>query len=99
MSMTSHCHWAGFCARLQAHPNPPQRDMPDDHHPDPDETADFELPDQQALIDNLRLGSAQSRLKMKLCSGAAAAPRTLRPGRRGAARCDAAAAAPRTWKY
>jgi hypothetical protein len=25
--------------------------MPDDHPPDPDDTADFELLDQQALID------------------------------------------------
>ena len=30
--------------------------MPDDHLPDPDDTADFELPDQQALIDAFTAG-------------------------------------------
>ena len=42
---------SGFCARLQARADPPQQDMPDGHLPDPDDTADFDLPDQQALID------------------------------------------------
>ncbi len=30
--------------------------MPDDHPPDPDDNADFELPDQQALIDAFTAG-------------------------------------------
>jgi hypothetical protein len=30
--------------------------MPDDHLPDPDDTADFELPDQQTLIDAFTAG-------------------------------------------
>ncbi len=50
MLMTPHCHLTGFRALIQARAHPPQRDMPDDHLPDPDDTADFELPDQQALI-------------------------------------------------
>jgi hypothetical protein len=54
--MTSHCHLAGFRARIQARADPPQRDMPDDHLPDPDDTADFELPDQQTLIDAFTAG-------------------------------------------
>jgi hypothetical protein len=37
-------------------PDPPQRDMPDDHRPDPDNTADFELSDQQTLIDAFTAG-------------------------------------------
>ena len=49
--MKSYCHLAGFRAQIQARADPPQRDMPDDHLPDPDDTADFELPDQQTLID------------------------------------------------
>jgi hypothetical protein len=56
MSMTSHCHMAGFHARLQASPDSPQRDMPDDYRLDPDESADFEMPDQQALIDAFTAG-------------------------------------------
>jgi hypothetical protein len=54
--MKSYCHLAGFRARIQARANPPQRDMPDDHLPDPDDTADFELPDQQTLIDAFTAG-------------------------------------------
>jgi hypothetical protein len=30
--------------------------MPNDHPPDPDDTADFELPDQQALLDVFTAG-------------------------------------------
>jgi hypothetical protein len=30
--------------------------MPDDHRPDPDDAADFELPDQQELIDAFMAG-------------------------------------------
>jgi hypothetical protein len=30
--------------------------MPDDHRPDPDDAADFELPDQQELIDAFMTG-------------------------------------------
>ncbi len=51
MSMTSLCHLAGFRAQIQACADPLHRDMPSDHPPDPDDTADFELSDQQALID------------------------------------------------
>ena len=47
---------AGFRALLQASPDPPPRDMPDGHGQDPDNTADFELPDQQALIDAFTAG-------------------------------------------
>ena len=47
---------AGFRAQIQARADPPQRDMPDDHLPDPDDTADFELPDQQTLIDAFTAG-------------------------------------------
>ena len=54
--MISDCHLAGFRARIQARADPPQRDMPDDHLPDPDDTADFELPDQQTLIDAFTAG-------------------------------------------
>ena len=54
--MQSYCHLAGFRARIQARADPPQRDMPDDHLPDPDDTADFELPDQQTLIDAFTAG-------------------------------------------
>jgi hypothetical protein len=50
------CHLAGFRAQIQARADPPQRDMPDDHLPDPDDTADFELPDQQTLIDAFTAG-------------------------------------------
>jgi hypothetical protein len=50
------CHLAGFRAQIQARAVPPQRDMPDDHLPDPDDTADFELPDQQTLIDAFTAG-------------------------------------------
>ena len=46
----------GFRAQIQARAVPPQRDMPDDHLPDPDDTADFELPDQQTLIDAFTAG-------------------------------------------
>jgi hypothetical protein len=42
---------AGFRGRHQALPDPTPQDMPDDHHPDPDDAADLELPDQQELID------------------------------------------------
>jgi hypothetical protein len=98
--MTSHGHLEDFRAWLQARHDPPQRDMPEDHFPDPDDSADFELPDQQALIDAFTAGLCKesqhdlspclirvsvmdmSRLKMKLCRGAAAhlaGPR--RPGR------------------
>ena len=56
MPMNSLCHMAGFRAQLQAHPDLPPRDMPDDHGQDPDNTADFELPDQQALIDAFTAG-------------------------------------------
>ena len=56
MPMNSHCHMAGFRALLQASPDPPPRDMPDGHGQDPDNTADFELPDQQALIDAFTAG-------------------------------------------
>ncbi len=67
MSMTSHRHVAGFCARGTAPgpPDPPQRDMParHDHRPDPDDTADFELPDQQALIDALTAGLCPVKAK------------------------------------
>ena len=54
--MKSYGHLAGFRARIQARADPPQRDMPDDHLPDPDDTADFELPDQQTLIDAFTAG-------------------------------------------
>jgi hypothetical protein len=47
---------SGFRALLQARADPPQQDMPDDHLPDPDDNADFELPDQQALIDAFTAG-------------------------------------------
>ena len=50
------CHLAGFRARIKARADPPQRDMPDNHLPDPDDTADFELPDQQTLIDAFTAG-------------------------------------------
>ncbi len=60
MAMTSHCHMAGFHARLQARPDPPQCDMPDGHRPDHDDTADFELPDQQALIDAFTAGHCKA---------------------------------------
>jgi hypothetical protein len=122
------------------------RDMPDDHLPDPDETADFELklPDQQALIDAFTAGLCKEsqqdfrslstllatlpdpslsyghvkakketvpqrggvpgrpvgrpasrrratawRPQTGRPTGRAAAPWTLRPGRRGPAQCDA----------
>jgi hypothetical protein len=51
---------SGFHARLQARADFPQRDMPDDHPPDPDDIADFELPDQQALIDAFTAGLFQA---------------------------------------
>ncbi len=41
--MISYCHLAGFRARIQARADPPQRDMPDDHLPDPDDTAECRL--------------------------------------------------------
>jgi hypothetical protein len=56
MSTTSHCHMPGFRTRLQALPDPQQLDMLDDHRLDPDDTADFKLPDQQVLIDAFTAG-------------------------------------------
>jgi hypothetical protein len=47
---------AVFRERHQALPNPTPQDMPDDHRPDPDDAADFELPDQQELIDAFMAG-------------------------------------------
>ena len=41
---------AGFWGLHQAQPDPTPPDMPDDHRLDPDDAADFELPDQQELI-------------------------------------------------
>ncbi len=92
MSMTAHCHMAGFCARLQARPDPPQRVMPDDHRPDPDDTADFELPDQQALIDAFTAGlcpvKAKNETVPRRCGapGRAAPSRVQRPRRSSPAR-------------
>ncbi len=37
--------------------------MPEDHPPDPDDTADFELPDQQALIDAFTAGLCPVKAK------------------------------------
>ncbi len=54
--MKYYCHLAGFRARIQASADPPQRDMPDDHLPDPDDTANFELHGQQTLIDAFTAG-------------------------------------------
>ncbi len=47
---------AGFRGRHQARPDPVPQDMPDDHRPDPDDAADFKLPDQQELIDAFMAG-------------------------------------------
>ncbi len=47
--MTSHC-------QLQAFVHGSATDMPDDHPQDPDDTADFKLPDQQVLIDAFTAG-------------------------------------------
>ena len=37
-------------------PDPTPQDMPDDHCPDPDDAADFELSDQQELINAFMAG-------------------------------------------
>jgi hypothetical protein len=50
---------AGFRGQHQALPDPTPQDMPDDHRRDPDDAADFELPDQhdqQELIDAFMAG-------------------------------------------
>ena len=47
---------AGFRGRHQALPDPIPQDMPDDHRQDPDNAADFELPDHQELIDAFMAG-------------------------------------------
>ena len=60
--MKSYCLLAGFRARIQARADPPQRDMPDDHLPDPDDTADFELPDRQTLIEAFTAGLSKDCL-------------------------------------
>jgi hypothetical protein len=92
MSKTSCCHLAGFLALLQAHADPPQRDMPDDHPPDPDDTADFELPDQQALIDAFTAGLCPVIAKNETVQrrggtpGRAAPSRAQCPGRSSLAR-------------
>jgi hypothetical protein len=54
---------SGFRAQLQARADPPQQDMPDGHHLDSDDTADFELPDQQALIDAFTAGLCPVKAK------------------------------------
>jgi hypothetical protein len=41
---------AGLRGLHQTLPDPTPQDMPDDHRQDPDDAADFELPDQQELI-------------------------------------------------
>jgi hypothetical protein len=52
---------AGFRGRHQARLDPVPQDMPDDHRPDPDDAADFELPDQQELIDSFMAGLYKER--------------------------------------
>ena len=47
---------AGFRGLHQARPDPTPQDMPDDHRQYPDDAADFELPDQQELIDPFMAG-------------------------------------------
>ncbi len=47
---------AGFRGWHQARPDPVPQDMPDDHRPDPDDAAGFELPDQPELIDAFMAG-------------------------------------------
>ena len=47
---------AGCRGRHQALPDPIPQDMPDDHRQDPDNAADFELPDHQELIDAFMAG-------------------------------------------
>ncbi len=47
---------AGFRGRHQTRPDPSPQDMLDDHSRDPDDAADFELPDQQELIDTFMAG-------------------------------------------
>ncbi len=43
--------FSGFRGQHHSRPDPVPQDIPDDVLPDPDELADFELLDQQALID------------------------------------------------
>jgi hypothetical protein len=40
--------------------------MPDDHRPDPDDTADFDLPDQQALVDAFTAGLCPVKAKNEI---------------------------------
>ncbi len=40
--------------------------MPDDHPPDPEDTADFELPDQQELIDAFTAGLCPVKAKNEI---------------------------------
>jgi hypothetical protein len=47
---------AGFHGQHQARPGPTPQDTPDDHHRDPDDAADFELSDEQELIDVFMAG-------------------------------------------
>jgi hypothetical protein len=42
--------FTGFRGQHHSRPDPVPHDIPDDVLPDPDDLADFELPDQQALI-------------------------------------------------
>ena len=43
--------FSGFRGQHHSRPDPVPQDIPDDDLSDPDDLADFELPDQQALID------------------------------------------------
>ncbi len=45
------CSFSGFRGQHHSRPDPVPQNTPDDVLPDPDDLADFELPDQQALID------------------------------------------------
>ena len=60
----------GFRGWHQAQPVPTPPDMPDDHGPDPDDAADFELPDQQELIDAFMAGLCKE--SQHDCSGLSA---------------------------